>query len=306
MIRFQHVFIRFFRGVLLLLIGVLAAVGCSNITNSTGSSTPDLQDVQTASQIIGESMATNSDGMMSSMGDVAVANNDGFNFSVNPALSVKDGSSDDSTLNSDLNFSVSYDSTNGLHTITYDRTVNTKEITKEVKVRLEITFRDSTGAFMRYPQAQKLESIDFKDLRKGSFKSNKKNSTFDRQDTLFLTGLRNSSSIVSINGSHNGNGDFQWADSTGFVHERTYTIRIVFVDVTIPKNDITTADLSQGVTGTLTYDITMNNNNASGNKSKHLSGTIELNGNGTALLRFAHFSKQFLIQLNTGNVEEDS
>lgn len=301
-----NIFQRNIRGVLLLMLAGLTAAGCSNLTSTSTNSTPDLQEVQAASQIIGESMASNSDGMMSSMGDVAIADNNGYNFSVNPALRIPYGTSGDSTREGDLNFTITYDTTTGLHTISYDRSVSTENVSKEVHVRLEITFRDSTGAFMRFPSTGKLESIDFKDIRKGSFKSDKKNTTFNRQDTMLLTGLRPSSDIVAINGSHNGSGDYQWTDSTGTLRERTYNVRIVFVDVTISKSDISTSDLSQGVTGTLTYDITLNNKNGSSNTRKHLSGTIELNGDGTALLRFAHFPKRFLIYLKTGNVEEDS
>ncbi len=286
--------------ILTLSCSLLLMSGCTNNANVQA---PSQQDVQLASNIIGESMSNDGGGLISSFGDAtSMVSASGLGFSTNPNLNNVPmvASTTDSLRGHEINFRATYDPTTGVHTVDFDRQVYNPNFSKTVKAHLEYIYRDSTGNFLRFPRRLQVFSVDFKGSRSGTVQTPSKKSDFSRIDTLFYSGLNRSSSTITINGSHAGHGDFQMTNKDGVQISKVYDLNLKLLNVSIDKSSITSKDLTQGVTGTLSYDLTFHKTRDTTAVDKHITGTIDMNGDGTALLKFAHFTNRYLINLKTG------
>lgn len=296
--------------VLLVLI-ILLAAGCTldGLDDEINNSITD-EDLEAASQILGESLSSDNSGLMLSLNDaLTTASSDGFTRnSSNGAFQKNTGSStqdDDSGRGNETNFSYSYDPETGVHTVSFTRKVDRPLFSKEVNDTLKYIFTDSEGAFIEFPrrEKQRIESIDYTGYRKGSTDTPTKTSSFQRTDTLLINGVSSGSSILQIDGVHNGDGRFRAERSNGDFREPAYQLEINFLNIEIDKS-IAQQGLEDGVTGTLTWQMTIKKNTNGNQSTKTLTGTIEMNGDGTALLRFRKFLKVFNINLDDGDVKD--
>lgn len=263
------------------------------------------EDLQAASQILGESLSDETSGVMGSLNDaLTTISSDGF---VRTGAAKADDD-DNSGRGREYNFSYSYDPATGLHTLAFKRSVSKENFSKSVTDTLKYIFTDNSGNFIAYPRANKdrIETIDFKGFREGTVNSPERNSFFVRNDTFLIDGVSDASSILAIDGVHNGEGNFEGTTDEGVQLERDYTLEINFLEIQINKALVQeNQSLVQGVTGTLTYELVVNKTQNGSSSSKTIRGTIEMNGDGTALLRFERFQKLFRISLDDGDVRDE-
>ena len=133
-----------------------------------------------------------------------------------------------------------------------------------------------------------------------------RSSEFSRADTFAITGVSNASSILTIDGNHYGNGTFNGVSESGNTFQRSFINEINFLDIQINKDTVAAyGSLGYGVTGTLTYEMNMFRNRNGEESSKTISGTIEMDGDGTALLRFQNINRLFKVDLQSGFVTDD-
>ena len=267
------------------------------------------EDLEAASQIIGESLSDESSGAMSSLNDaVASFSDNGFENST-PAKSIAGSTDDDDNTgrDSESNFSYSYDPETGTHCITFTRSVNRGEFFKTVTDTLKYIFTDNNGEFIAQPRKNRnrVETIDFKGFKEGNVNLPNRTSFFVRADTFFIDGFSNASSILTIDGVHNGEGNFRGTRDNGNSVERNYDLEINFLNIEVDKEVVeANRSLEQGVTGSLTYEIHIEKVTNGSTSTKSIVGTIEFNGDGTALLRFEGFQKLFQINLDDGDVRD--
>ena len=281
---------------------ILFISGCS--TNPTNIQTPSNQDVVLASNIIGQSMSNNTAGLVSSFTDAtSMVGRTGFDIlsSANSTLPTI-ASTADTMRGRVINYHVIYNPATGTHTVICERKIITPNFQKSVHLHLEYIYRDSAGVFLEFPRKSEVFSVDFKGSRYGRVHTPTKNSRFSRIDTLYYTGMNHSSSSITINGSHYEHGNFELVNKDSIPVTKVYDLKVKLLNVNILKSSITSHDLSTGVTGILSYKLTMHKTQDTTAVERHMSGTIDLNGNGTALLKFAHFTNRFLINLSNGKV----
>jgi len=299
-------------------LALLAGLLFSSCTiDSVDSTTDEISDadLEAAGQIIGESLSDQNDGILTSLNDaIAIPSDGGFDGVASSALakpatsSANDDDEDNSGRGSERNFSYSFDPETGTHTLSFDRSVNRPNFSKSSSATLEYIFLDINGEFIVLPRAQRdrIETIDFSGIRNGSLETPRKKSSFEREDEFLIDGLTDGSPFLSIDGVHRGSGNFEASGSDGQLLERNYTILVDFLNVQIDKSLAELGgDLSKGVTGTLTYEININRTRNGDTETKTIQGTVEFTGDGTALLRFADFSKIFRIKLDDGKVFDD-
>ena len=292
-----------------LIVGLLTFSGCS--LSGIDSKNQDItqEDLEAASQIIGESLSDESSGVMSSLNDaVATFSNNGFE-NTSPAKSVAGSTDDDDNTGrgSESNFSYNYDPETGTHTISFTRSVNRGEFSKSVTDTLKYIFTDNQGNFIAAPRQNRdrVETIDFKGFKEGNVNLPNRTSFFVRTDTFLIDGLSSASSILAIDGVHNGEGNFQGTRDNGNSIERNYQLEINFLNIEVDKAVVeANRSLEQGVTGSLNYEINIEKINNGSTSTKSIVGTVEFNGDGTALLRFEGFQKLFQINLDDGNVRD--
>lgn len=287
---------------LMALLLVVSGCSISGIDNQDEEITEE--DLQAASQILGESLSDETSGVMGSLNDaLTTISSDGF-----VRAKTLDDEDDNSGRGREYNFSYSYDPATGLHTLSFNRSVSKQNFSKSVTDTLKYIFTDNSGNFIAFPRANRdrIETIDFKGFREGNLTSPQRNSFFVRNDTFLIDGVSDASNILYIDGVHNGEGNFEGTTDNGNQLERDYTLEINFLEIQIDKALVQqNQSLVQGVNGTLTYELVVNKTRNGSSSSKTIRGTIEMNGDGTALLRFDRFQKLFRIYLDDGDVRDE-
>jgi len=278
-------------------------LACSTANNDIDSLSDE--DIELATQIISESVSDENSGMMSSIYD-AVSTVDTNRISYEDD-NTKFKNSDRSGRGQERNYSYTYDPNTGTHTLQYERSVTNDRFSKSVSLVNTYVYKSPEGAFIARPRANRdsIESIDFTASKSGFVESRRRNSEFVRLDTFAITGLHNTSSILSIDGTHHGEGNASGFTRDSVEASRDYTINIEFINVEIEKDTVSAnGNLEQGVTGTLTYSIVLNKTVGDEDDNKVIEGTIEMTGDGTALLRFKKFAKVVRFSLKDGSEQE--
>lgn len=289
---------------LMVLLFIISGCSLSGIDNQEQEITEE--DLQAASKIIGESLSDETSGVMGSLNDAITGiSSDGF---VRDGLAKNLSDDDDNSgRGRESNFSYSYDPETGTHTLAFKRSVDKPNFSKSVVDTLKYIFTTNNGEFIRFPRVnrERIEAIDFKGFRQGTLDSPRRNSFFTRKDTFLIDGVSQASNLLSIDGVHNGEGNFEGTNDEGQTIERDYQLEINFLNVEIDKALVQqNQSLEQGVTGTLTYEMIVEKTRNGSTSTKTIRGTIEMNGDGTALLRFERFRKLFQINLDDGDVRD--
>ncbi|HBX65748.1 MAG TPA: hypothetical protein DEG32_06195, partial [Balneolaceae bacterium] len=179
------------------------------------------------------------------------------------------------------NYQYEYDPQTGTHTLSFDREVMNENFEKTMSAVLTYIFTNMDGDFIAAPRinSERIENIDFTSSKSGSVMSRFRDSEFSRSDTFSITGVSDASTFLTIDGNHYGNGTFSGVTRDGDTFERSFVNVINFLDIVINKDTVAAyGNLSQGVTGTLTYDLNIFRTNNGEETGKNVSGTIEMEG----------------------------
>ena len=294
------------------LLFVLIAAGCDTLNSSE----PEFaalteEDLEAASAILGESLSDQNEGLMADMNDLTAEVDtrqiaySGRRFWQNPMLRPCRGVNRE--------FEASYDESTGTHTIHYSRTHESENCSKSVEVTLNYIFTDSAGNFIATPRVNKddVASIAFEGTREGSGwyvteRGVRRSRSAEQHSEWNLTGLQ--SDVASLTGSQVNDGTFEFTapDSTGATQTKSGTFHIEFstVDVTLTQTRSGESDVETQVTGTIQYSMTMELMRNGETVVKEAEGTIELEGNGQALLRFPGLRKVYRVSLHDGAVRD--
>jgi hypothetical protein len=287
---------------------LLAAAGCTlDDVSSTNSETITEQDLQAAGEILGESLSSDNSGILLSLTD-ALTNFSSTNFTSSQNKTGTPTTQDDrSGRGGETDYSYSYDQRTGTHTISFRREVNRPLFSKKVIDTLNYILKDANGSFIEFPdkKAERIEFIDYNANREGEIITPRKNSFFVRTDTFLIDGVSDATPVLAIDGVHNSNGNIKVSNpARNRNFERSYELEINFLSIKIEKPASGDIDLSRGVTGTLSWEMTIRKTANGSASSKTLRGTIEMSGDGTALLRFQNVLKRFQVNLNNGDIKD--
>ncbi|HCT52842.1 MAG TPA: hypothetical protein DF712_10310 [Balneola sp.] len=235
---------------------------------------------------------------------VSTVGKDGISYGDNRN---KANSDDNSGRGRESSYSYTYDPDTGMHTLQYDRSVNKNSFSKSISLLNTYIFKSPEGEFIVHPRANadSIESVDFTGNKSGSVNSRRGSSEFARADTFAIAGLHSTSSIVSIDGTHHGEGSASGFTRDSVEVSRDFTVDIEFLNVEIEKDTVeANGNLEQGVTGTLNYSIVLNKSFGDEADNQVIEGTIELTGDGTALLRFKKVAKVVRFSLKDGSTQD--
>ncbi|MGF1670497.1 MAG: DUF5666 domain-containing protein [Balneolaceae bacterium] len=287
-----------------LLIPALLAAGffACEIERFENSSAPVPEaELRISAQIIGESISENDNGLLSSFSEAfALPSESGLETgnSILPAGNFRNLQ----------NFSHEFNPEDGTHTVRFTRTKETPVLSSAADFTLTYIFFDRNGQFIEFPDQNSgiIESVDFKGTRSGEIQTADKQSFFTRTDRLLLDGLSSQSSILTIDGFHTGEGVFTIIENNGIQSGREYLLDMNFLNVRIDKEIVlTNRNFRKGVSGALSYESTTRQVNTNNSASQIVNGTIEFNGDGTALVRFRELTDAFRLQLDNGDVFDE-
>ena len=294
----------------LLLIG--CSINDSNI-NSPSSDALTPEELEVAGQIIAESLSDEKDGIFSSLNDAftlpspnSFAQNltiaEDYQSAVFKIASLAKSNTNQS------NYSYTYEPSNGTHHVSFTRSINTDKISKESTAELEYIYYDVNNHFITSPRLENesIEIIDYIGVKSGSLQTSIQNSSYERKDQFVISGLSGNSTLLTIDGIHEGSGQFKSTRTSGNVIERYYELTVEFLSVEINNQTVeSNGSLNKGVTGALAYELFISRSVNGDESMKSINGTIEFNGDGTALLRFRNILNEFQIKLETGTLLEE-
>lgn len=261
-------------------------VGCS-VQEPSQSTVTDAVDLDIATRIVAESLSDQNEGAIAALTDALTR------VSVNGLERLTGTGLPDTTGTSgrgqEMDFIYSFLADSSLHQAQFSRRVSRDGYGKSVNIRTSHRYLEPSGV---------LEGILFNGLRSGSIATDLVNSHFTRSDQWAVTGLSPSSTILTIDGWHRGE---------GMIGAIRYSIDIRFFTITINRAlAMATKSLSQGVNGSMTYSVRLERTDAGSPLMKTLNGTVEFRGDGTALMRFGTTIKApRTLSVNTGDVLEE-
>ncbi len=280
---------------------------CSSVNNDVESLSEE--DVQLAAEIVAVSLADNESGAMSSMYDAFSGIDDsGISYGSESLFKHRDRRHRNSGRGAERNYTHSYDSTTGVHTISYERSVETDNFNKSVSMYQEIIFTDLDGAFIARPKAEKndIEAISFQGTKSGESNGLYRSSSFTKNDVFDISGIHATSPVLSFSGTHTGAGEAEVTLRDSTTKSRSYEIDITFENVEVNKDTVLAyGNLENGVSGTLTYSILMNKTVNGVPEETLVEGTIQLEEDGTALLRFKKIPKVIRFSLVDGEETDE-
>ena len=297
----------------ILIILTLAASTLFYGCNTVNSSEPEIseEELEIAGEIIGASLSEEQDGILSSMYDAfSNVTQSGISYA-GSGITMNKTANDPGDMPGrgfERNFSAEYNPETGEHIVSFDRSFDGPNLTKSLNVLNKYIFTNADGEFLEFPRRdnEMIEAIDYKGMRNGSFETDRRTSSFTRIDTMYASGLSDDSAILTIDGKHNGNGQMSVVlprlDRAG---ERTFNVQFEFQNIQIDKAIVReNGSLEEGITGLITYEMLMTQTRDGDTIEKDLSGTIELTGNGSALLRFDRFRNTFFVNLLDGSITQ--
>jgi hypothetical protein len=282
--------------------------GCNTINPADQELTD--QEIEMTGEIIAESLSDERGGLMATFYDAfSQVSEEGIHYgNISTETPAKGSIVAENTVSrgGESEWNAEYDPETGEHIISFRRSYEGPFVTKTLSVLNKYIFTDPEGEFLQFPRRQQdqIESIDFKGLKAGSVESARKSSSFNRADTLFTSGLYSESPILTIDGSHDGEGEMtvqlRRADGTS---ERSYKLRLNLIDIQIDKEVVqANGSLEEGVTGLITYRMELSSISNGQSREKTITGTIEMTGDGTALLRFDRIMDTLRLGLSKGEV----
>jgi hypothetical protein len=273
---------------------------CSAVNNDVEELSEE--DVEIAADIVASSLSDSESGLMSSVYDAfSTVDNEGISYG-NGELN-KTPDRDHSGRGREHSFSHTYDSTTGVHSINFERSVSNDRFSKAVQISQKIIYTDIEGEFMARPKANKsnMDAIAFTGSKSGQASNPWRSSSFTKIDTMNITGIHPSSGTLTMNGSHTGFGEAEGMLRDSSMASRAFEISIGFENIALDKQIVkANGNLEEGITGTLSYSIYMNRTVSGTPDEKLIEGTVDLQEDGTALLRFKKLSKVIRISLRDG------
>lgn len=286
-----------------ILIGVLFLQACFVDGFEQSDASLTIEESLIAGQIIGESLSENNDGLLSSFSEA---------FAIPSSSNLVDGPSSlvTGSYRNLEDYAYSFNPNTGEHTATFTKRVETDLFRSQTQYELNYIFFDAGGAIIEFPIDQKdlIEAVDFRAVRNGEIESASKRSIYTRTDRLFIDGISESADIMSIDGFHSGEGLFTQLQNGITQLEREYFLDLNYLDIQINKPLVLkNRNFRTGVHGAFSYENTIGQT-GSGNGApgtKIINGTVELNGDGTALLKFREQFDPFRLRLANGDVFDD-
>ena len=253
-----------------------------------------------AGLIIGESVSENQSGLLSSFQE-AFAVPTQQNLIVGPSILSFDNLLDIQ------NYTYNFDALTGIHHVKYSRENQGTELTSTSSYEIRYTFWDADRNIITDPDRDRdrIEGVEYKAIRSGEIIDSTKVSYYTRTDHLFMNGISSENDMLIIDGYHSGEGVFTRIDSLGQEIKRDYTIEINYLDIQINKPIVTeNKNFRTGVNGAFSYETIIQFSGNGNNGTKIVNGSIELNGDGTALLKFSDKSEPYRVRLENGGVIE--
>ena len=279
---------------------------CSSVSNDTELISD--ADLDMAAEIMGSSISDQQSGLMNSVYDaLSTISSTGISYGNDKNFLMKSDKDERGGRGFERSFSHTYDSTTGVHTLSFDRSFEKGLFSSSISTLQEIQYVDLEGNFIARPKLHRdaVNQINLHSTKSGQNSNPHKSSEFTKIDSLYFTGVHATQSLVRMDGSHHGFGSGAAVLRDSSSHSRSFEVKVVFDDIEIDKDTLAAyGNLENAVTGTLSYSMTMNKVINGVPEETVMEGTIDLEEDGTALMKFYKYDRLYRLGLRDGDVKE--
>lgn len=279
---------------------------CSSVSNDTELISD--ADLDMAAEIMGSSISDQQSGLMNSVYDaLSTISSTGISYGNDKNFLMKIDKDERGGRGFERSFSHTYDSTTGVHTLSFDRSFEKGLFSSSISTLQEIQYVDLEGNFIARPKLHReaVNQINLHSTKSGQNSNPHKSSEFTKIDSLYFTGVHATQSLVRMDGSHHGFGSGAAVLRDSSSHSRSFEVKVVFDDIEIDKDTLAAyGNLENAVTGTLSYSMTMNKVINGVPEETVVEGTIDLEEDGTALMKFYKYDRLYRLGLRDGDVKE--
>ena len=279
---------------------------CSSVSNDTELISD--ADLDMAAEIMGSSISDQQSGLMNSVYDaLSTISSTGISYGNDKNFLMKSDKDERGGRGFERSFSHTYDSTTGVHTLSFDRSFEKGLFSSSISTLQEIQYVDLEGNFIAKPKLHRdaVNQINLHSTKSGQNSNPHKSSEFTKIDSLYFTGVHATQSLVRMDGSHHGFGSGAAVLRDSSSHSRSFEVKVVFDDIEIDKDTLAAyGNLENAVTGTLSYSMTMNKVINGVPEETVMEGTIDLEEDGTALMKFYKYDRMYRLGLRDGDVKE--
>lgn len=258
-------------------------------------------DVEAAGSILGESLSRDESGIILSLNDALTTVSENSFIAQNP----KALSADRSGRGSETNYRHSYRQQTGIHAVSFKRQVQDALFSKTVTDSMHYRYRSKNGTPIQYPRQNQnnISSIYFDGRHEGQISTLQKQSIFVRRDTFIISDINTPE--LSVNGMQHARGSIQVESKNQGSFQRNYKLEINLLDITVSEMAFNNSrNFWQHVSGTLSWQLHLDNQPGGGTNDKSMGGTIKLAGGGIALLNFRSSAKKLQINLSNGDIKD--
>jgi hypothetical protein len=251
---------------------------------------------------VAQSLSAKPDGLVSSLYDATgTLSQNGINAS---EAAYKTASTQQGPPNrgEDSNVQVQVNFQNGIHMVRFNRNLNDGRVNKTLAAEYNYVYRDNVGRLLFFPRRNqdRLGSIAFIGFKNGMIQAPQHRTGFQRTDSLFFNGFEREQGAIQVRGNTFSQGFFEFQGDEHILN-RTYRARYQFDDVQIRRTNINDRNLSEALSGSIHFRTISMRSDGTDTLRTEYQGRIELNGDGTALIRLRGFSEPFLIDLTEGD-----
>ena len=279
---------------------------CSSVSNDTELISD--ADLDMAAEIMGSSISDQQSGLMNSVYDaLSTISSTGIRYGNDQNFLMKSDKDERGGRGFERSFTHTYDSTTGVHTLSFDRSFEKGLFSSSISTLQEIQYVDLEGNFIAKPKLHRdaVNQINLHSTKSGQNSNPHKSSEFTKIDSLYFTGVHATQSLVRMDGSHHGFGSGAAVLRDSSSHSRSFEVKVVFDDIEIDKDTLAAyGNLENAVTGTLSYSMTMNKVINGVPEETVMEGTIDLEEDGTALMKFYKYDRLYRLGLRDGDVKE--
>jgi len=280
--------------VIFALITLFVFSSCTDSVTNTDEVQASEEDITVLQNVVGDALSDKGEGFLSTIQDLtAQLHQDGMQYRFRQNQEWR------GPLN---NFNYQYNPETGVHLIQYRRGFTRPNLSQLLQVRLEYLFLDASNGFIEFPgqDADLIESITFTGTRSGFTDAPVRRSEFERSANWTLEGFGAANEFMSLSGIQTNNGSMIVRGREGVQASRTFNMTFNLLDITIQKPDATEDRLEYLVTGLIEYEVTMVMFRNGEEVTREFSGTLELDGDGSALMRVLGLNRVIRLHLGTG------
>lgn len=274
------------------------------------------QEAEMAAEVVAATLSDQESGVLSTMYDaLSTVDSRGLQYGVRPpmgngmAKSGPDGSM--SGRGHEKKFEHSYDSTTGVHTVVFERSMSVGPFSKSISKVSTYQYRDTADVFIARPRKERdrIESIAYTASVEGNVIRRDTSATFSRTDTMQIRGIHATSAELLMDGNHAATGrrpmrpgKGQGADRPGFgarpdTTARPYAVEFTFTGIRVDKESVQQGDsLENAISGRIDYTLYYQEDG----EERVVEGTIDLEGNGAAVVRFRAITHWVRFALSDG------